>query len=139
MGIIFSLISCTSNESNSSPNSLKPDISGTNQKNKENYLIEIKNGVKTFKNKEKKHIVMQGPVDTNDNRNGVWYSYFENGTINSMTTYNSKGENHGESWVNYPSGSIMYKGNWHNGKKNGKWVFYAKNGELKKTKEFKSK
>ena len=81
---------------------------------------------------------MRGPVDSTRNRNGVWHSYFPNGTVNSKTTYNSNGKRHGEHLVYYPSGSIMFKGNWNNGKEIGQWFFYSKNGELKKTKLFKN-
>ena len=92
----------------------------------------------TVKNKKNNTLSMRGPVDSTRNRNGVWHSYFPNGTVNSKTTYNSNGKRHGEHLVYYPSGSIMFKGNWNNGKEIGQWFFYSKNGELKKTKLFKN-
>ena len=88
--------------------------------------------------KKNNHVSMRGPVDSARNRNGVWYSYFPDGTVNSITTYIKNERRHGEHKVNYPSGLTMFKGNWKNGKKEGKWFFYLKNGELKKTQVFKN-
>ena len=81
---------------------------------------------------------MQGPIDSLNNRNGIWFSYFENGVRNSMTTYNNNGQNHGKSWVNYPSGKRYYEGTWVHGIKTGKWHTYNEDGSLKETKDFKT-
>ena len=119
----------------------KSEIKNQHQKKNNNEtdssIIEIENGIMTVKNKTNNNLSMRGPVDSLRNRNGIWYSYFPNGTVNSKTTYNINGKRHGEHLVNYPSGSVRFKGNWHNGKKSGEWFFYSKNGELKKTQVFK--
>jgi antitoxin component YwqK of YwqJK toxin-antitoxin module len=62
-------------------------------------------------------------------RNGVWYSYFENGNKWSETSY-INGQKNGVSIVNYPNGKIHYKGQYKNDKKSGNWYFYKEDGNL---------
>jgi antitoxin component YwqK of YwqJK toxin-antitoxin module len=62
-------------------------------------------------------------------REGVWFSYFENGNKWSETAYKN-GLKNGTSIVNYPNGKIHYKGQYKNDKKTGNWYFYKVNGTL---------
>lgn len=62
-------------------------------------------------------------------REGVWYSYFENGNKWSETTY-KKGLKEGATLVNYPNGKPHYKGQYKNDKKSGHWIFYKEDGSI---------
>jgi antitoxin component YwqK of YwqJK toxin-antitoxin module len=67
----------------------------------------------------------------NDNleREGLWISYYEDGTKWSEAYY-SKGKREGHSLTFYPNGNIRYMGEYHDDKKTGTWTFYDENGEV---------
>jgi len=62
-------------------------------------------------------------------REGVWYSYFENGNKWSETAY-EKGIKKGATLVNYPNGKPHYKGQYKNDEKSGAWTFYKEDGTI---------
>ena len=114
----------------------KSEINNQYKKNNNNEadssIIEIENGIMTVKNKR---IVMQGPVDKNEKRNGIWHRYDKKGNKLSMTEF-KKNSQHGKSWVNYENGALHYKGNYINGKLNGTWFFYYQNGTIEIEKNY---
>jgi antitoxin component YwqK of YwqJK toxin-antitoxin module len=67
----------------------------------------------------------------NDNleREGLWISYYEDGTKWSEAYY-SKGMREGHSLTFYPNGNIRYMGEYRDDKKTGTWTFYDENGKV---------
>ena len=65
----------------------------------------------------------------NGKREGVWFSYWNNGQLYSKGNYKN-GKKEG-AWVFYwDIGQLMRKGNYKNGKREGAWVEYEKDGTL---------
>jgi antitoxin component YwqK of YwqJK toxin-antitoxin module len=62
-------------------------------------------------------------------RDGIWYSYYENGIKWGETSY-KKGLKDGHSIVFYPNGKVRYMGDYSNDKKIGHWLFYLESGEI---------
>ena len=115
--ILFPLFSCDNQ---------KTETKNTNESSEVENLEEIKDGVYTKWQKGKKQI--QGKIDGDSLKNGEWFSYFKDGTKNSMTTYKS-GIKNGKSWVNHPNGKRYYQGSYMNDKKSGLWKFNYSNGK----------
>ena len=115
--ILFTLFSCDNQ---------KTETIDANESSEVETLEEIKDGGYTKWQKGKKQI--QGKVDGDSLKNGVWFSYFKDGTKNSMTTYKS-GIRNGKSWVNHPNGKRYYEGSYMNDKKSGLWKFNYSNGK----------
>ena len=68
-------------------------------------------------------------------RNGLWTSYFPNGTIWSQSNYKLN-VLHGSTKVYYPTGVLRYKGKFRDGKRVGKWVEYLEDGKVDFIKEY---
>ena len=62
-------------------------------------------------------------------RDGIWYSYYENGVKWGETAYKN-GLKEGHSIVLYSNGKVRYMGDYSNDKKVGHWVFYLESGEI---------
>ena len=62
-------------------------------------------------------------------RDGIWYSYYENGVKWGETSYKN-GLKEGHSIVFYPNGKVRYMGDYANDVKVGHWVFYLESGEI---------
>ncbi|MEE1202866.1 MAG: hypothetical protein UHN59_01050, partial [Bacteroidales bacterium] len=69
-----------------------------------------------------------------DLKNGVEILYDENGDIYQKAFY-SEGVLNGL-WEKYLNGTLVEKGIYHMGKKDGKWIFYAANGYKQREQEF---
>lgn len=68
-------------------------------------------------------------------RDGIWYSYYENGIKWSETSYKD-GIKEGHSIVFYPNGKVRYLGDYSSDKKIGHWVFYLESGEIDVEKDY---
>ena len=68
-------------------------------------------------------------------RDGVWYSYFENGLKWSEQSYKN-GLKDGHSVVYHPNGKIYYEGTYKADEKVGTWRFYTEDGELDTEKKY---
>jgi len=64
-----------------------------------------------------------------DNRDGLWYAYFPDGTVQTKAYYEDGKEN-GRYTVYYSNGNVRYTGLYKYGVKIGKWYFYNENGTL---------
>ena len=64
-----------------------------------------------------------------DNRDGLWYAYFPDGTVQTKAYYEDGKEN-GRYTVYYSNGNVRYTGLYKYGVKIGKWYFYNEDGTL---------
>ncbi|MEO9532377.1 MAG: hypothetical protein ABJG68_08400 [Crocinitomicaceae bacterium] len=72
---------------------------------------------------------IEGKTNAKGNRDGLWISYYEDGTKWSESYYDD-GNKEGHSLAFFPNGQIRYVGEYKNDKKIGVWKFYAEDGEL---------
>ena len=132
--ILLFLTACQNNKDNSSKN----DIAVSSKKYvKEKIVPEIivsKTGsfLERYPNGNLK---TEGWRNSNEQRDGVWYSYYENGNKWSELSYD-KGVKNGTSVVYYPNGQIHYKGQYKNDEKSGDWTFYTETGEVDYSKQY---
>jgi antitoxin component YwqK of YwqJK toxin-antitoxin module len=71
----------------------------------------------------------------NGEKQGLWESFFEDGTRWSSTYYNS-GKPNGYSITYYKNGTVQYKGEYKNGERTGHWEFYLEDGTLDKSLDY---
>ena len=81
---------------------------------------------------EKKYI--EGKYNTEESRDGIWTSWYENGNKNSEVKY-INGKEDGKYRVWHPNGKLFIKGKYDMGNKVGVWEIYDSLGV--KTKEMK--
>ncbi len=62
--------------------------------------------------------------------------YYNNNSIKSITTFNNKGEKHGEYIEYYENKNIKEKGWYKSNQENGKWFYYSSNNYLTGTREY---
>jgi antitoxin component YwqK of YwqJK toxin-antitoxin module len=79
-------------------------------------------------------IKIKGNYDKDHQRNGLWESFYIDGTKWSIGEYNY-GVESGEKKVWYPNGKMRYRGEIKDGKPVGKWSFWDKEGQ-KEIKEY---
>ena len=77
----------------------------------------------------------EGWRNSESQRDGIWYAYYEHGPKWSELTY-VNGVREGESIVYFPDASINYKGSYKNDKKTGTWVFYKEDGSVESEKKY---
>jgi len=78
----------------------------------------------------KKEKIRQKGNFVNDQKQGEWTTFYENGKIMSVTTFkNNKPNGYTKSY--YPSGNIQEEGNWQLNKWIGEYKYYYENGQLK--------
>jgi len=68
-------------------------------------------------------------------REGLWISYYEDGTKWSESYYRD-GKREGHSLTFFPNGEIRYVGEYTNDKKTGVWSFYDETGKLLKEEKY---
>ena len=64
-----------------------------------------------------------------ENRDGLWYAYHPDGTVQTMAHY-VNGKENGRYTVYYPNGNVRYTGEYNMGTKTGEWRFYNEDGTL---------
>lgn len=69
------------------------------------------------------------------NRDGLWYAYFPDGTVQTKAYYKD-GKEEGRYTVFYSNGNARYTGLYHQGKKTGEWRFYNEDGTLARTENY---
>lgn len=89
-------------------------------------------GMLTFHKNDKPY--MGGSIK-NKQRNGLWQSFYEDGTVWSEGSYKD-GIEDGFYRVFYPNGQVRYEGNYDLGKMIGEWKYYDENGQLTKTETY---
>lgn len=80
-------------------------------------------------------IKIRGFYNNNLNREGLWLSYYENGTKWSEAYY-TDGKREGHNITFYPSGKIRFVGEYADDQKTGTWTFYDEAGEVTKIENF---
>ena len=70
-----------------------------------------------------------------NNRDGLWYAYFPDGTVQTKAVY-VDGKEEGRYTVYYSNGNVRYTGLYRNGRQVGEWRFYNEDGTLAKTETF---
>ena len=73
---------------------------------------------------------------SNNKRDGLWISFFENGSKQSVHNY-KEGKLNGQITVFNTNGSLLYQGFYIDDKKHGKWNYYNNKQELVNTTWFK--
>ena len=72
---------------------------------------------------------IEGNYDANNQRHGLWVSYYENGQKWSESVYKN-GLKNGHSITFFPNGNVRYVGDYKEDKKTGTWTFYNETGEV---------
>lgn len=62
--------------------------------------------------------------------------YYDNNSLKSITTFNNKGEKHGEYIKYYENKNIKEKGWFKSNQENGKWFYYSSDNNLTETHEY---
>lgn len=78
---------------------------------------------------------IEGNYDDNQERHGLWVSYYETGIKWSESNYNH-GNKHGHSITFYPTGRIRYVGEYSNDEQVGHWTFYDEDGNVVKEEDY---
>lgn len=78
---------------------------------------------------------IDGQLDENNRKTGVWKSFRVDGQLWSETSFQN-GKKNGPTVSYHKNGEIYYRGEFTDDKKSGKWIFYDQNGVEIKTKEF---
>ncbi len=91
-------------------------------------LITIKNSQYIEYYPGKKQIKFQGNVDENQQRDGKWVFYGEDGIERSVTFYKN-GKRDGHTIVKYPNGRLHYTGEYALDEKVGEWIIYDEKGQ----------
>lgn len=69
---------------------------------------------------------------SNQEREGLWYAYHQNGNVQTMAYYEN-GKEQGQYTVYYENGSVMYTGKYDKGERVGVWSFYDPEEKLIRT------
>lgn len=70
-----------------------------------------------------------------DNREGLWYAYYPDGTVQTKAFY-VDGKEEGRYTVFFPNGNVRYTGEYKSGRRVGEWRFYNEDGELSRIQKF---
>lgn len=138
--IIFTLLTlgiyACSNETNEQKNSkFSNDSTDFNTKEIVSSKKEI-NSDKNVINKRKRDyqefypngaVKIEGNLNDNKERNGLWISYYENG-VKWSESYYINGAKNGHSITFYPNGKVRYMGEYKDNNQIGTWYFYNENG-----------
>ena len=96
-----------------------------------NMTDEIAHETHFYENKQK---YIDGNRD-GANRDGLWYAYFPDGTVQTKAFYEN-GKEEGRYTVFYSNGNVRYTGVYNHGVKTGEWRFYNEDGSLARTQMF---
>lgn len=82
----------------------------------------------------KGNLQLEGPIK-NNLREGLWSSYYPDGTIWSRATFVA-GKSQGETLTYYQNGKLRYKGYYTMDEKSGVWEWYDSTGVIQKKVNF---
>jgi len=95
--------------------------------------FEIIDGVKiaTYEREyyEDGKLLKEGPLDKNENRDGLWKSYYRDGVLWSEGGF-VNGIREGKTVTYFSNGQKYYDGQFVNSRKSGVWKFYNEQGEF---------
>lgn len=72
---------------------------------------------------------IEGNFDEEENRHGLWVSYYETG-LKWSESYYVHGVKNGHSVTFFPNGKIRYVGEYKEDEKVGRWTFYDEEGNV---------
>lgn len=125
LSIIVFLSSCD-NSGNEIDNE---DATSTSEDTTVTYSKDLTSSNKTVEYHPNGNIKMEGNLNDDGQRQGLWIAYYENGTKWSESYY-VDGIRDGHSLSFYPNGRIRYVGEYKNDVKVGEWKFYNEDGSL---------
>lgn len=96
-----------------------------------NPTSEVAHETHYYENQQK---YIDGNVHEN-NRDGLWYAYFPDGTVQTKAYY-VDGKEEGRYTVFYSNGNVRYTGEYKNGRQVGEWRFYNEDGTLGRVQNF---
>lgn len=96
-----------------------------------NPTSEVAHETHYYENQQK---YIDGNVHGN-NRDGLWYAYFPDGTVQTKAFY-VDGKEEGRYTVFYSNGNVRYTGEYSHGRQTGEWRFYNEDGTLERTQNF---
>ena len=70
-----------------------------------------------------------------DSRDGLWYAYYPDGTVQTKAYY-VDGKENGRYTVYYSNGNVRYTGEYKMGRQTGEWRFYNEDGTLSHTQTY---
>lgn len=111
------------------------DAQETKVPEKQEVLVEIKDGVYTEWYPGKQQVKYKGAQDEKQLRNGLWTYYSINGSELSVTIY-EHGLREGFTVVKYPNGVLHYRGEYHKDAIVGVWTTYDEKGKLLSEKDY---
>jgi antitoxin component YwqK of YwqJK toxin-antitoxin module len=76
---------------------------------------------------ESGELLMEGPLNSKGEKNGLWKSYYPNGNVWSEGEFKD-GLDHGIRKAYYENGQKRFEGKYENGRKRGMWIFWDENG-----------
>lgn len=134
--ILFALISCNSSTENEVPEieTIVETEQPESPEIEKPQNSEIKTG-EYFEYHESGGLKIRGFYNDNLNREGLWISYYENGTKWSEAYY-SDGKRDGHNITFYPNGKIRFIAEYKDDKKTGTWTFYDETGAVTKVENF---
>lgn len=120
------LIACAGNHEETEPNREETAESDS--------IVDLSDGQSTVSDKVTEYhpngnIRMEGKLNENGERDGLWISYYDDGSKWSESYYNN-GLKDGHSITFFPNGQVRYVGEYKNDQKVGTWTFYDESGEL---------
>lgn len=74
-------------------------------------------------------VLKEGPLSAQENRDGLWKSYYRNGVVWSEGEYKN-GIREGKTITYHSNGNMYYDGQFIQAKKAGLWKFYKENGDF---------
>ena len=96
-----------------------------------NSTSELAHETHYYENQQK---YIDGNIHAN-NRDGLWYAYFPDGTVQTKANY-VDGKEEGRYTVYYSNGNVRYTGEYAHGRQTGEWRFYNEDGTLDHTQNF---
>lgn len=102
----------------------------------EEYYVEKGDSIFTYRKvfNPKGSLQLEGPIK-NNLREGVWRSYYPDGTLWSQATF-VEGKSQGETLTYYQNGKLRYKGYYSMDEKSGEWEWYDSTGVIQKKVNF---
>jgi uncharacterized protein len=76
-------------------------------------------------------VLMMRGLKINGKREGIWESYFPDGSLRSRSTF-IEGLQQGPTIVNQENGNVFYTGTYIDGKPAGDWIFHDEDGRPEK-------
>lgn len=136
----FFFVSCSSSEDKNEPAKIETNLGDKEIQKREEIVTSINNSGEIkpgdyYEYHPSGGIKIRGFYNNNLKREGLWISYYENGTKWSEAYY-LNGLRDGHSLTFYPNGKVRYIGEYKADQKIGEWTFYDEAGNISKTEKY---